>query len=138
MKRIFFLILFSIATSAFASKEGILAFSEFRLESPGIGSSGKVVIEGHQNEKAQIVALKRNACGTNYIIPKEMLAKLTDITSNGIRISYEHGYPELGGRTIYIQLQMGFTSFVRKEALITLTENGKVEVSDVQTKEEPK
>jgi hypothetical protein len=47
-------LLLAFASSAHASKEGILAFSSFRLESNGIGSSGKITVEGKQNDKAQI------------------------------------------------------------------------------------
>ena len=115
----------------------ILAFSSFRLESAGIGSSGKIVIAGQQDEKSQITTLTISAFGKDYLVPKEKLAKLAGLPSNGVRISFEQGYPELGGRTVYLQLQMGFTSFTKKEALITLTEDGKIEVSEVRMVPEP-
>jgi len=53
----------ALTDSAFASKEGILAFSSFRLESAGIGSSGKIVIAGQQDEKSQITTLTISAFG---------------------------------------------------------------------------
>jgi len=89
-----------------------------------------------QDAKAQITALTIRAFGRDYVVPKEKLAKLAELPSNGIRISYEHGYTVLGGRTIYVQLQMGFTSVTKKEALITLTEDGKIEVSEIQMKKD--
>jgi len=125
-------LLIAFAYSAIASKEGILAFSSFRLASAGIGSSGEVVVEGRQDAEGQITALTINAFGKNYVVPKEQLTKLAELRSNGIRISYEHGYPELGGRTVYIQLQMGFTSSTRMEALISLSENGEIKVGNIQ------
>jgi len=127
-------LILAFASSAIASKEGILAFSSFRLESTGIGSSGKVVIEGSQDANGQITALTIRAFAKDYVVPKDKLVKLAELHSNGIRIAYEHGYAELGGRTIFIQLQMGFTSFTKKAALITLAENGKIEVSDIRMK----
>src|SRR5205823_1259570 len=127
------ILLLAITCSVHASQEGILAFSSFRLESDGIGSSGRIVVEGKQNEKAQIIAMKIGAFGRDYVVPKEKLAQLVELPANGIRISYEVGYKELGGRTVYIQLQMGFAHSTRKQALITLTENGKIEVSEIQT-----
>lgn len=130
--------LLAMAVSASASKEGILPFSSFRLESAGIGSSGKIVVEGQQDEHARVVSLSIAAFGKSYALPKEKLVGLSDLPSNGIRISYEHGYAELGGRTIYVQLQMGFTSFTKKVALITLTEDGKFEVSPVRLLEDGK
>ena len=136
MKKLIIAILFLAVTCIVrASQEGILAFSSFRLESDGIGSSGKVVVEGKQNEKRQIVTMRISAFGKEYVVPKEKLAQLVELPANGIRISYEAGYKELGGRMIYIQLQMGFTSSTKKQALITLTENGKIEVSEIQTRD---
>jgi len=126
---------FAGINSLLASKEGILAFSRFHLESDGIGSSGKILIDGKQDENGKIVELKIMAFGRNYVLPKGQLAGLAELPANGVRISYEAGYKELGGRTLYIQLQMGFTSFTKKEALITVTENGKIEVSKVELKE---
>jgi len=131
-RRLIAISLLVFASTANASKEGILTLSSFRLESEGIGSSGKIVVEEKQNEKRQIVSLKISAFGRDYVVPQEKLSRLGDLQANGVRISYETGYRELGGRTIYIQLQMGFTSFTKKQALITLTEDGKIEVSEIQ------
>lgn len=125
-------LVFGVASSSYASQEGILAFSSFRLESNGIGSSGKIKVEGKQNDKAQIVELKIRAFGKDYVVPPEKLGQLSEQRSNGVRISYEAGYEGLGGRTVYIQLQMGFTSHTVKNALITITESGKIEVSKTQ------
>jgi hypothetical protein len=129
------LLFFAGINSVLASKEGILPFSRFHLESDGIGSSGKILIDGQQNQSSQIAELRITAFGRNYVVPKEQLAGLAELPTNGVRISYEAGYKELGGRTLYIQLQMGFTSFTKKQALITVTENGKVEVSKIELKE---
>lgn len=129
--------LLTMALSASASQEGILPFSSFRLESAGIGSSGKIVVEGQQDSHDRLLSLTIAAFGKSYAVPKEKLAEIRDLPSNGIRISYEHGYAELGGRTVYIQLQMGFTSFTKKVALVTLTEDGEVEISPVQLLEDP-
>ena len=118
-----------VAHVACASQEGPLPISRFRLESDGIGQSGAIVVEGKQNDKAQIVELKVRAFGKEYVISPEKLRVLAGLGANGIRISYETGYEELGGRTVYIQLQLGFTSHTAETALITITETGKIEVS---------
>jgi hypothetical protein len=123
------LVILAFANVAFASKEGILPLTNFRLESAGIGSSGKIVIEGTQNDDSQLADLKVTAFGKHYVMPKSQLKGLSDLMTNGVRISYEDGYAELGGRTIYIQLQFGWHSATEKEVLITLTENGKFELS---------
>jgi hypothetical protein len=126
----------ALARPAFASKEGILALSSFRLESDGIGSSGKVVVEGKQNDKRQLTNLEVTAFGKHYVLPKSRLNGLADLMVNGVRISYEHGYAELGGRTIYIQLQFGFISETQRQALVTLTEDGKFNVRNIEPKKE--
>ncbi|GEM_PF-1568118 len=120
-----------------ASQEGILPLSSFRLESLGIGESGRVVVTGAQNEKWEIVALRVNAFGKDFVVPPDKLAGLAELRANGIRISYEGGYPGLGGRTIYIQLQMGFTSSTHRQALITVTEEGKIDVGAVESRGAP-
>ena len=127
------ILLLGIAISSRASQEGTLPLSSFRLESNGIGSSGKIAVEGKQNDNAQIIALKVSAFGKDYVVPPEKLRPLADLHPNGIRISYEAGWQGLGGRTIYIQFQVGFVSSTREKALITITEeDGKIEVSGIQ------
>jgi hypothetical protein len=66
---------------------------------------------------------------------KENNGVASRLRANGVRISYEAGYTGLGGRTIYIQFQSGFTSGTREQALVTLTEDGKVEVSESEVKD---
>jgi hypothetical protein len=129
MRPFFAVAVLVVAHVVCASQEGPLPISRFRLESDGIGQSGAIVIEGKQNDKAQIVELKVRAFGKEYAVPPEKLKVLAGLGANGIRISYESGYEELGGRTVYIQLQLGFTSHTAESALITITESGKIEVS---------
>lgn len=129
--------LLACAISTLASQQGILPLSSFRLESLGIGESGRVVVTGAQNEKCEIVALTVVAFGKEFAVPAEKLAGLAGLRANGVRISYEGGYRGLGGRTVYIQLQMGFTSSTHRQALITVTEEGKIDVGAVESREAP-
>lgn len=135
MKLAIALLSLAFANITHASKEGILPLASFHLESAGIGGSGKVVVEGQQDDKDRIAALKVEAFGKLFEVPQEKLRGLSELPTNGIRISYERGYVELGGRTIYIELQMGFTSGVRKQALVTITENGAIEIGAVVLKD---
>jgi hypothetical protein len=134
MKTLTILIFLVLTGVSFGSQEGILGFSSFRLESNGIGSSGIVVIEGKQDQNLNIKELKITAFGNTFEVPKEELDSLSGLSANGIRITYEHGYSVLGGRTIYIQLQMGFTVATMREALITLNESGTIEVGRIISK----
>jgi hypothetical protein len=122
----------AFATRAFASKEGILPLSAFRLESDGIGKSGKVVVEGKGDEDGHIISLKVTAFGREHVIPKEKLAELRGLMTNGVRITYDAGYAEVGGRTVYVDLQMGFPSGTRGQRYIAVKENGTIEIGKPQ------
>ncbi len=55
----------------------------------------------------------------------EDLSKIPKFPYNGVQLSYERGYEILGGRTIYLVLQTGFTSGLEQKVLIILNEEGK-------------
>jgi hypothetical protein len=127
MKRLFLaLVVLAVAGRVFASKEGVLVFSSFHLESDGIGNSGKVVVDGQTDKNNRLSRLKVAAFGRDFVVSKEILKELKPVRPNGVRLSYEGGYKELGGRTIYLELQMAFTSHTVQRALLSLTEDGKI------------
>jgi hypothetical protein len=49
-----------------------------------------------------------------------------------VRITYEAGYAEVGGRTVYVHLQMGFLSGTRGRRYIAVMENGTIEIGKPQ------
>ncbi len=116
---------------AHASKEGVLPISTFTIESKGIGESGPIKITGQRNQDA-ITSLIIEAFGKQYQISEDNLRKIPTQPYNGIQISFEEGYKQLGGKTIYIIFQMGFTSGIRKQVQISLTENSTVKVEEVK------
>lgn len=118
-----------LAGAVLGSQEGPLPLSSFRLESGGTGNSGNVTVEGKQNGQAEIVELRIRAFGKDCVVPPEKLRVLAGLGANGIRISYEAGYDELGGRTVYVHLQAGSTSHAVETALLAITEKGTIEVS---------
>lgn len=132
-KIILLIVLMLLLTSnVFASQEGVLSLSSFSIESKGIGSSGPVSISGTKNDKNEFTLLTIKIFGKEYKISDEDLKKIPAKPYNGIQLSYEHGYKELGGRTIYIILQFGFTSGNRDRTLITVTESGTVKVESMK------
>ncbi len=133
MKKIVYLVGFVAVISSFAwaSQEGALALSTFSLESNGIGESGAVEVKGTISENKEVTALSVNAFGKTYIVPAEKLSKIQNGFYNGIQLSYEAGYKELGGKTIYIVLQSGFTSGVTQRIMISLTESGTIEIESL-------
>jgi hypothetical protein len=52
--------------------------------------------------------------------------------ANSIQLSYEHGYKDLGGRTIYLLMTMGFTSGVPQGKLVSVTERGDIKIEDIK------
>ena len=123
------LILLSYLPSSYASKEGALQFSAFTIKSPGIGSSGPVTVTGERSEEG-FSSLNVAAFGKSFVLNSSQLAQLRSLSVNGIQISYETGYPQFGGKTIYLVFSKGFTSSLRESRLVTVKERGDINVTD--------
>ena len=112
-----------------ASKEGMLVLNAFALESLGIGESGPVKISGAQSDGG-IAVLRIEAFGKAFNLRPDQLRKLRGFNANGVQITYEGGYVDLGGRTIYIVFSRGFTSGHTDQRYVAVTESGSVTVAD--------
>ena len=132
MKRLLSSLAFAVGLStnfsSVASQEGLLALGEFRLASPGIGGSGPVVVQGMQSAE-RFVSLTVSAFGHNTSLSAEQLAQLAGGFINGLQVSFEAGYRELDGRTVYLVLSRGFTSGLQSTQLISVNEQGTVKVN---------
>ena len=130
MKKVVFvlLVLILFSGSAFASQEGVLSFASFVFHSNGIGESGPVIVSGDKNGQNEIISLDIKAFGKQYSVSKEQLMDMPRLPYNGMQVSYEQGYKKLGGKTIYVSLQVGFTSNVSDKILLILHENGKIRI----------
>lgn len=117
----------SAPTSTSASQEGILAIGELRVASPGIGESGPIVVTATRGPKG-IAALSIQGFGRTTSLTETQLAKIQGQFVNGVQLSYEAGYKELGGRTVYIVLTKGFTSGTQETQQISINEQGLVTV----------
>lgn len=121
-------ILLTLSIAASASQEGILALDKILFESAGIGESGPVKVSGSQASTG-ITALKVDAFGKSVQLSATQLKALDGGQYNAIQLSYEGGYKELGGRTIYIKLSKAFTSGEVASVFVVVTEDGKVKVA---------
>ena len=119
----------ALPSDANASKEGLLSLNAFALESPGIGHSGPVKIAGAQSANG-ITLLRIEAFGKTFNIGEDQLRQLRGFNANGVQITYEAGYVDLGGRTIYIIFSRGFTTGVVLQRYVSVTETGVVTVAD--------
>ena len=129
IQRIILLIVASLYIQvAIASKEGVLPFSEFHIKSEGIGESGAIVVTGKKDKEDNFISLSVEAFGKIISIPPEILLEIPSKNQNGIQLSYEAGYRSLGGKTVYLQFQVGFTSGLQKVFIISASENGNVKI----------
>ena len=122
-------VLLIISMAAFASKEGALAFGHLHVDSKGIGESGPVVVDVIQGDRG-IQRFSVHAFDRSYELTESQLRELGPGMYNSIQVSYERGYKELGGRTIYIKISMAFTSAVERGKFIVITEAGSVTLKD--------
>jgi hypothetical protein len=113
---------------AHASQEGILSISSFQISSPGIGTSGPVTVLGQRSEIGKFKTVTVEAFKKKIQIPNDLLADIVATNTNGIQISFENGYAQLGGRTVYVTFQKGFTSGIQSQTTLAVYESGKAEV----------
>ena len=64
-----------------------------------------------------VTAFRRTQCLDN-----DSLIALKNFHFNGIQLSYEEGYVEVGGRTVYIVLSQGFVSKRNRGVFLTVSE----------------
>jgi hypothetical protein len=118
------------ASQTYGSQEGMLGWSLFSIESEGIGSSGPVTISGKQNATG-VTAMTIKAFGRVYELGKEQLDLLKPMRVNGMQLSYEGGFKDQGGRTLYIQLSSGFfVSGIKARKFVVMKERGDVVVQE--------
>jgi hypothetical protein len=115
----------------FASQEGQLVFDTFSVKSSGIGESGPIAVGGEARQGA-ILSLRISAFGKEVQLSPDRLQLLTNVSPNGIRLSYERGYQEAGGRTLYVILSRGFTSGEVAAVLVTFHEEGGITIGPVR------
>jgi hypothetical protein len=123
---VIFLALF-FTLNANASEEGIISFNKFSIESSTL-KSGLVSVEGMKGSSGKYEKIVIHAFGKIFSVPEEILSTLPADRINGVQLSGEGGYEILGGETIYIQFQVGFTSEVSNKFIISVNERGDIEV----------
>ncbi len=127
-RTIFLIALLLFATQTFASQEGALAFENFEINSRGIGESGPILIIGKTNSNGKYESIIVKAFNRSIPIEKSVLDQIPFNSQNGILLTYESGYKLLGGKTLYIQFQFGFTSGLIQKFIVSVNEEGAVNV----------
>ena len=126
----------ALAQPAYASKEGGLSLYTVKLDSPGMHDSGPVHVEMKRSDEG-IESLRVFAFGKTETAPSALLASIKQKRwLNGVQLSWERGYPEMGGKTIYLSLTEGGTAGVVVVAVIGFSEGGKFEIFENLSSEE--
>jgi hypothetical protein len=118
------------ALSLTASEEGALVVSSFNIHSAGIDRSGPVEISGSYDNNQGLTSLVIRALGREFTLTKEQRGQFAGLFLNSVQVTYEAGYREVGGRTIYLVLGRGFLSGTEESKVITLNERGDITVSE--------
>ena len=86
-----------------------------------------MVVSGKQNSDG-LQELTVEAFGRSFPVPESTLRKLGRLI-NGMQISSEPGYAEVGGRTVYIVFTQGFfVGETQQSSAIIVNERGDVDV----------
>jgi hypothetical protein len=130
MKSLLAAALLGISVILHASQEAIFPIGSLRMESASLGDWGPVVIDATQDEKG-MQRFGVQAFGRTYLLTPSQLREIGGVMYNSIQISREAGYAELGGRTIYVKLGVGFTSGqLSRTRYVVVTEAGTIIVQD--------
>ena len=95
-----------------------MPLSEFHFKSEGVNDSGVVIVEGEKDAQGLFKKLSVKAFGKTFDISGEALKRFPIKTPNGIQLSYEKGYKEPGGRTVYVNFLFGNRKEPPKSALM--------------------
>ena len=120
-----------LGASASASEQEFLPLQTFRVESAEITGFGPVIISGTQTSQG-IQTFRIEAFGRSVTLQSSDLQKLRGLSANGIQLSHEAGYPQLGGPTISILLSIGFTAGIPQGKIISLTKRGDIDIRDAR------
>jgi hypothetical protein len=111
-----------------ASDEGALPLGSFRIDSPGNGASGPVVVFGRQTESG-IASLQVEAFGKVFTLSPQHIKNLEGTLINGLQLSQESHFRELGGPHIYLMFTMGITSGMTQKKLVTISKRGDITIT---------
>jgi len=109
--------------------EVILPVRSFQFESPGDGYSGPVIVSGTQGANG-IESLTIEAFGKRMSLNSDQLQQLQGFRANGLQLSSEGGYPQLGGHTVYLVFLAGSASEVVDRKFVTVTEAGTIRIGN--------
>lgn len=118
-----FVLCAGLPSTALADMEVRVPFMHLHYESMGIDNSGPIKADVLQ-DKNGIFGLKVFAFGSIYAITKSQLETINGYKFNAVGVSYSRGYPNVGGRTIYVLLYQIFSTGSQMAAMVVIRERG--------------
>jgi hypothetical protein len=117
----------------FASQEGTLPWTAFTIQTSDQDNwTNGVTITGTQSTTG-VTSLKVTAFKRDFILTTAQIKQLRGFSANGLLVSFETGWKEFGGRTLYLTFQVGFGAGVQETLVIRLNEQGEVKIEKKKT-----
>jgi hypothetical protein len=106
-----------------ADEEGQMVLTRLQLDSIGLDNSGPVHVEATQAEHG-VTQLSVSVFGRLYTLKPPQLTAFHNHIINSVGLTYSRGYPNTGGRNVFLLLCQGFSSGIKVFAVVTVAENG--------------
>ena len=124
------------SSPAWATRDAMLPWSSFLVESAGLDDSGPVSVSGKQ-DSAGITSFRVQAFERTYELRSKQLEKLKGVHANGIELLLSGGRTTLTGRMLTIRLSRGFAGDVVVGKAITICDSGEISIGDMPSSEQP-
>ena len=98
------MILAAFGSFGMASEEEIPAWKSVRVECEDVPEAGKIVFAA-ASSAGKFSSCEVSAFGTPHKLAGPELEKLRNFSLDGLRITHEAGYPQLGGHTVHFKLR---------------------------------
>jgi hypothetical protein len=120
-----------IMSPSHASKEGMMVWSNFSIESIGVDSSGPVKVSGVQVDD-RITSFRVAAFGREIALNPSQLNELREFPVNGMHISFVRGILKKQHYILLVTISKGFASGVEESKLIEIDNRGNVNITMTQ------
>ena len=121
-----------VGSSARASEEEFLVWSEVRIVSVDRKDTGRVTFTAEVRDDAWR-KVEATAFGKAHSLSEEQCARLGGFPLGRIRTTHEAGYEELGGHTVHFKFKRSFyreSSLVEAEVIISISRGKGLKVSE--------
>jgi len=119
-------------TAAMADMEGRMPFAHIQYDSTGIDNSGPIKIDVFQ-DKDGVHDLKIFSFGALHTMTKDQLRVINGYMFNAVGASYSMGYPNIGGKTVYVLLYQVFSSGAQAVAMVVIRQHADAKVIIVKS-----